>query len=626
MAIPEHFLAELRSRIGLVDLVGRRVKLIKRGREHTGLCPFHSEKTPSFTVNEGKGFYHCFGCSAHGGAIDFVINTEGLSFPEAVERLAGEAGLEVPRFAPRDQAAEARRKSLYDVTQIAADWFEGQLHGMAGAGARDYVQGRGLTPASTGRFHLGYAPEQRDLMKRTLLSRGIEEAQLIEAGLLIVPEDGGDSYDRFRNRLMFPITDSRDRIVAFGGRALGTQRAKYVNSPETPIFHKGDLLYNLATARGPARDDDRLIVVEGYMDVIALDQVGLSCAVAPLGTALTEMQMAAAWRLVAEPVLCFDGDAAGQRAAHRAALRALPLLQPGHSLRFIALPAGEDPDSLLRSKGRAAFMDLLAGAVPLSEMLWHLQVQGKNLDTPEQRAGLRKELRELVSQVGDSTVRAYYGEHFKARLQSAFAPSRSGPSYQGRGWGGIRGREKAGWRRGLAYFPPIPAHRGLGRGRDVDSFARERLLIAALLNHPDLIHKVFEEFSKLRLSNPELDNIRKAIIEKATSKAPLDLEGLRNNLQGGEIANASIRLVEELTGTGIAHLDPFARPGAAIDQVVKDWSNVFRWHRLDEMRRELKDAEDELGRDLTDEKQGRFFALRDAVAAATAEAVGLEEI
>ena len=626
MAIPEHFLAELRSRIGLVDLVGRRVKLIKRGREHTGLCPFHSEKTPSFTVNEGKGFYHCFGCSAHGGAIDFVINTEGLSFPEAVERLAGEAGLEVPRFAPRDQAAEARRKSLYDVTQIAADWFEGQLHGMAGAGARDYVQGRGLTPASTGRFHLGYAPEQRDLMKRTLLSRGIEEAQLIEAGLLIVPEDGGDSYDRFRNRLIFPITDSRDRIVAFGGRALGTQRAKYVNSPETPIFHKGDLLYNLATARGPARDDDRLIVVEGYMDVIALDQVGLSCAVAPLGTALTEMQMAAAWRLVAEPVLCFDGDVAGQRAAHRVALRALPLLQPGHSLRFIALPAGEDPDSLLRSKGRAAFMDLLAGAVPLSEMLWRLQVQGKNLDTPEQRAGLRKELRELVSQVGDSTVRAYYGEHFKARLQSAFAPSRSGPSYQGRGWGGIRGREKAGWRRGLAYFPPIPAHRGLGRGKDVDSFARERLLIAALLNHPDLIHKVFEEFSKLRLSNPELDNIRKAIIEKATSKAPLDLEGLRNNLQGGEIANASIRLVEELTGTGIAHLDPFARPGAAIDQVVKDWSNVFRWHRLDEMRRELKDAEDELGRDLTDEKQGRFFALRDAVAAATAEAVGLEEI
>ena len=263
MAIPEHFLAELRSRIGLVDLVGRRVKLIKRGREHTGLCPFHSEKTPSFTVNEGKGFYHCFGCSAHGGAIDFVINTEGLSFPEAVERLAGEAGLEVPRFAPRDQAAEARRKSLYDVTQIAADWFEGQLHGMAGVGARDYVQGRGLTPASTGRFHLGYAPEQRDLMKRNLLSRGIEEAQLIEAGLLIVPEDGGDSYDRFRNRLMFPITDSRDRIVAFGGRALGTQRAKYLNSPETPIFHKGDLLYNLATARGPARDDDRLIVVEG---------------------------------------------------------------------------------------------------------------------------------------------------------------------------------------------------------------------------------------------------------------------------------------------------------------------------------------------------------------------------
>ena len=221
MAIPEHFLAELRSRVGLVDLVGRRVKLVKRGREHTGLCPFHNEKTPSFTVSEDKGFYHCFGCQAHGGAIDFVIATEGLSFPEAVERLAAEAGMEVPRSAPGDREAEARRKSLYDVMQIAADWFEGQLTGVAGAGARDYLQGRGLTTASVERFHLGYAPEQRDLMKRTLVSRGIEEGQLIEAGLLIAPEDGGDSYDRFRNRLMFAITDSRERVVAFGGRALG---------------------------------------------------------------------------------------------------------------------------------------------------------------------------------------------------------------------------------------------------------------------------------------------------------------------------------------------------------------------------------------------------------------------
>jgi len=626
MAIPEHFLAELRSRVGLVDLVARRVKLVKRGREHTGLCPFHNEKSPSFTVNEDKGFYHCFGCQAHGGAIDFVIATEGLSFPEAVERLAAEAGMEVPRSAPRDREAEERRKSLYDVMQIAADWFAGQLIGMAGAGARDYLQGRGLTKASIERFHLGYAPEQRDLMKRTLLSRGIEEGQLIEAGLLIAPEDGGESYDRFRNRLMFPITDTRDRVVAFGGRALGAQRAKYLNSPETPIFHKGDLLYNLANARGPARDEDRLVVVEGYMDVIALDQAGLTCAVAPLGTALTENQMTASWRLVAEPTLCFDGDTAGQRAAHRAALRALPLLQPGHSLRFIALPAAEDPDSLVRAKGLAAFMDLLGAAVPLSEMLWRMQVQGKNLETPEQLAGLRRDLRDLVGEIADSTVRAYYGEHFKTRLQTAFSPRPVSQQRQGGAQGfARRGGGGGGWRRGPLYTPPIPAHRGLGRGKNADSSPRERLLIAALLNHPELIHEVFEDVGELRLSNPELDNIRGAIIETATSGAPLDLEGLRDNLHNGAMADAASRVVAELTGPGIAKLDPFAHPEASLEAVIKGWTSVFRWHRLEDLRRDLEAATDDLGRDMTEEKLARRTALQEAVDAATAEAVGIED-
>ncbi|MDA1098295.1 MAG: DNA primase [Proteobacteria bacterium] len=624
MAIPEHFLAELRGRAGLLDLVARRVKLVRRGREHTGLCPFHNEKTPSFTVNEDKGFYHCFGCQAHGGAIDFVMATEGLSFPEAVERLAAEVGMEVPRSAPRDRDAEARRKSLYDVTQIAADWFAGQLIGVAGKGARDYLQGRGLTNASIERFHLGYAPEQRDLMKRTLLSRGIEETQLIEAGLLIVPEDGGDSYDRFRDRLMFPITDNRGKIVAFGGRALGSQRAKYLNSPETPIFHKGDLLYNLPNARGSARDEDRLVLVEGYMDVIALDQAGLKCAVAPLGTALTEAQMTASWRLVAEPVLCFDGDAAGQRAAHRAALRALPLLQPGHSLRFIALPAGEDPDSLVRAKGAAAFLDLLAAAVPLSEMLWRMQVQGKNQETPEQRAGLRKELRVLVGEIADNTVRAYYGEHFKARLQAAFGPRPSGPSRHGEGRGFARfgGGARRG---GPLYSPPIAAQSGLGRGWKADTYRRERLLIAALLNHPDLVHEVFEELGQLHLSSPELDNIRKSIMQQASSDAPLDLAGLRNNLKSSGKTDASARLIAELTGPGIAQLDPFVRPDAALARVVLVWTNIFRWHRLEDMRHDLKAAEDEFGRDMTDEKQARFFALQKAVDAATAEATSLEE-
>ena len=622
MAIPEHFLAELRSRIGLVDLVGRRVKLIRRGREHTGLCPFHNEKTPSFTVNEDKGFYHCFGCSAHGGAIDFVMATEGLTFPEAVERLAAEAGMEVPRSAPRDVEAEARRKSLYDVMQIAADWFEGQLAGMAGPGARDYLQGRGLTAATIARFHLGLAPEQRDLMKRTLIARGIEEAQLIEAGLLIAPEDGGDSYDRFRNRLMFPITDARGRVVAFGGRALGEQRAKYLNSPETPIFHKGDLLYNLDNARKPARDGDRLVVVEGYMDVIALDQAGLPYAVAPLGTALTEHQMTALWRLVAEPLLCFDGDAAGQRAAHRAAERALPLLQPGHSLKFVSLPEGQDPDSLIRAKGTAEFSALLGEALPLSEVLWRLQVQDKNLETPEQRAGLRKDLRNLVAEISDNTIRAYYGDYFKERLQAAFAPAQSATAGASRRFAR---QDRPGWRGRPLFATPIAAQRGLGRGWKADTYRRERLLIAVLLNHPELIHEVFEDVGELHLSSPELDNIRRSIIEKATSGVPLDLEGLRNNLHSGGMVEATTKLISELTGPGIAHLDPLARPDTTLAQVVKDWTNVFRWHRLEDLRREFEAAEVNLGREMTDENLARFSDLQEAFKAAEAEAIRLED-
>ena len=623
MAIPETFLAELNSCIGLADLIGRRVKLVKRGQEYTGLCPFHNEKTPSFTVNEDKGFYHCFGCSAHGGAINFVMNIEGLSFPEAVERLATEVGLEVPRSQPWDHEAEAQRKTLYDVMQVAADWLVGQLSGIAGKGAREYLKDRGLTSATISRFRLGYAPDARDRMKQTLLARGLTEIQLLEAGLLIKPDGGGESYDRFRNRLIFPITDAKGRVVAFGGRALGDQRAKYLNSPESPIFHKGNLLYNLVNARQPARDRDRLVVVEGYMDVIAMDQTGLSFVVAPLGTALTEQQMIALWRLVPEPRLCFDGDAAGQRAALRAAERALSIVKPGYSLRFVILPDGEDPDSLIRTKGSEAFSELLNKAVPLSDLLWRARLLARNPDTPEKWAGLRKDIRDMVQIIGDRSVQAYYRADFNKRLEMAFgittnvfATRNAGP-----------GRQKS---RNLplrpTYVPPIPGHMGLGQGENADTLPRERLLIAALLNHPNLIHEVFEEVGQLNLGSPELDNIRTAIIEMATFGVPLDLEGLKQNLQCGGTANASSRIIAELTGPGIAKLEPFARPDMTLARVKKDWTSVFRRHRLKDLRRDLKQAEDEFGRDMTDEKQARFLALKVAVDEATAEVARFEDL
>jgi DNA primase len=438
MAFPGSFLEELKARVGLAEVVGRRVKLIRRGREHIGLCPFHNEKTPSFSVVEDKGFYYCFGCGAKGSAIDFVMNTEGLSFPEAVERLALEAGMEVPRSTPEEQAKEQQRRTLYDVVEAAALWYEKQLAGNDGAAAREYLLERGITHETTQRFRLGLAPDRRDGLKTALLARGIPEVQLREAGMLIAPEDGGDSYDRFRQRLMFPITDRRGRVVAFGGRALGEQKAKYLNSPETPLFHKGAMLYNLANAREAARRDASLVVVEGYMDVIALDQAGIRNAVAPLGTALTEGQLAEMWKLAPEPILCFDGDAAGDRAAQRAAERALPVLAPGHSLRFIELPADEDPDTLVRSQGSAVFIRLMEGARPLADVLWDSQLKRRDVTTPERRAGFRDDLRQLVRKISDSTVRGYYGEHFKVRLDEAFsAGGRPAPANKvGRGRGG----------------------------------------------------------------------------------------------------------------------------------------------------------------------------------------------
>ena len=371
MAFTPQFLDELRGRLTLSDYVGKRVRLQKKGREHLGLCPFHNEKTPSFTVNDSKAFYHCFGCGAHGSAIDWVMQMEGLSFPEAVERLAGDAGMAVPQSTPEEQARAKRAKSLYDANEAACAWFQKQLYQGDGAAALDYLRGRGLTEETISRFRLGFAPERKNALGQALQADGFTEEMLIEAGLIARPDDGRAPYDRFRGRVIFPITDRRGRVIAFGGRIMEDREgiAKYLNSPETPLFHKGQTLYALALAREAAAKDAEVIVTEGYMDVIALHQAGFGGAVAPLGTAVTEAHIQALWRLAPEPVLCFDGDNAGQRAAHRAAERALPLLAPGRSLRFAILPAGEDPDSLLQAGGLAAMDTVLGAARPMVDVL-----------------------------------------------------------------------------------------------------------------------------------------------------------------------------------------------------------------------------------------------------------------
>ena len=547
MAFPPEFLDEIRARVALTDVIGRRVKLTRRGRELLGLCPFHNEKTPSFSVVEDKGFYHCFGCGAHGDVIGFVMRHENLPFPEAVERLAGEAGIAVPQLSPEERVRERERHSIYSVVEAACAWFEAQLAAPAGAGARDYLEARGVSAAMVESFRLGFAPDARGALKAALAGQEISEAMMLAAGLLVQPEDSArEPYDRFRGRLIFPITDRRGRVIAFGGRILGAGEPKYLNSPETAVFHKGTHLYGYALAAERARRRNSVVAVEGYMDVIALHQAGITNAVAPLGTAITEAQIEALWRLAPEPVLCFDGDAAGRRAAFRAGERVLPRLRAGRSLRFAWLPAGEDPDSLLGDAGPERLREVLGRAGTLADLLWEL-VTGKDaLATPERQAGVRQRLRELVAQIPDADLRFYFERHFQDRIWKALRAARETG----------RGGQAPGAARGAGRRDEAPS-RDLGVG-ELSSApeSRERRLLQILLFHPELVAEVAEEIARLDFASRRLDALRDAILgtigaegdapgelaqtlgeDERVARTVLDLSGEEaraKNWQGGE--------------------------------------------------------------------------------------------
>ena len=423
MRFTPQFLDELRARLPVSEVVGRRVKLKKAGREWKGLSPFNKEKTPSFTVSDDKGFYHDFSSGKHGNIFDFMMETEGVSFPEAVERLAEMAGVPLPAYSPEAEAREERRKTLHDIVEMAAKFFETTLAARGGARGRGYLADRGLASATQLKFRLGYASAERYALKEHLGAAKIPVEDMIEAGLIVAGEDIPVPYDRFRDRVMFPISDWRGRVIAFGGRALEKEvSAKYLNSPETPLFHKGATLYNIAAARKAAHDGARVIAVEGYVDVIAMVMAGYEGTVAPLGTALTAEQLALMWRLNDEPILCFDGDDAGRRAAYRALDVALPLLKPGKSLKLATLPDGQDPDDLARSGGREAIEDVLGAARPLAQMLWARESEQGSFDTPERRAALEARIGEVTNAIADELVRRYYRQDFSARLRQMFAP------------------------------------------------------------------------------------------------------------------------------------------------------------------------------------------------------------
>src|SRR5260370_1064081 len=447
MRFPPQFLDELRARLPVSEVVGKRVRLKRSGREWKGLSPFNKERTPSFFVNDQKGFYHDFSTGTHGHIFTFRMESEGVTLPEAVERLASLAGLAMPTMSREAEAEEGRRRTLHDVIALAAKFFEATLASRAGARARGYLADRGLDAATQLKFHIGYAPSERFALKEHLGGLGVPVEDMIEAGLLVSGDDIPVPYDRFRGRVMFPIGDFTGRIVAFGGRALDKDApAKYLNSPETPLFHKGRMLYNGAGARKAANQGAPVVAVEGYVDVIAMVTAGYEATVAPLGTALTEDQLALLWKMADEPILCFDGDAAGRRAAYRAVDLALPHIKPGKSLRFASLPQGHDPDDLIRSAGPGAIADVLAAARPLADVLWTREMEGGRFDTPERRAGLEARINEMMNTISDETVRRYYRQDLWQRLRNLTAPGppdRPGWRGSGRGAASRRGRNGA---------------------------------------------------------------------------------------------------------------------------------------------------------------------------------------
>ncbi len=629
MRFTPQFLDELKARLPVSDVVGKRVKLKKAGREWKGLSPFQQEKTPSFFVNDEKQAWFDFSSGRNGSIFDFIMATEGVDFPEAVERLAAMAGLALPAATPDAARQAQRRKSLYDVMELAAAYFADNLASRAGARARGYLADRGMLPSVQVKFRIGYASPERFALKEHLGKHGVPVEDMVEAGLLSAGDDIPVPFDKFRDRVMFPITDIRGRVIAFGGRALEKDvAAKYLNSPETPLFHKGDNLYNLTTARKAAHDGASVIVVEGYVDVIAMVTAGFPGTVAPLGTALTENQLALLWKMADEPILCFDGDRAGQKAAYRAADLALPQLTPGKSLRFALLPEGQDPDDLARAGGRLAIEEVLGVARPLADLLWMRETEGGSFATPERRAALEARINELANGIRDEVVRRYYRQDWAERLRNAFAPAGGyGGGYRG-GGGGFQGRGDSGRR-----FPPrggFPqggrtgqrpgqggAGPGLGRGpyqmmspqlatspimrgqRSAMS-RREALILTSLLNHPWLLEDHLEEVAALEFAHPEAHRLRAAIIAAYAQDHhhASDPEGqsdkLRADLVRAGLSEQLQRLERAITTQAVWG----AGPGVAREDVLSTWQQLVALHRQSHsLLRELKDAELALGED-----------------------------
>ena len=507
MSLPNGFLDELRSRICLSDVVGRKVQWdLRKSNQARGdmwaPCPFHQEKTASFHVDDNKGFYYCFGCQAKGDAIGFIKEAENVNFIEAVEILASEVGLQMPEFDPKSKEKADRNKILLEIMEQSVNFFRLTLNSNQGKHALEYLKKRGLSSDAIERFEIGFAPADQTTLTQKLIDKGYDLGAIIETGMSVKSDESKRLYDRFRGRIMFPIRDGRGRCIAFGGRSLDpAARAKYLNSPETPLFDKGSNLYNLVSARSAVGRGEPLIVTEGYMDVIALDSGNFNGAIAPLGTAITEKQLQLMWRISPEPIIALDGDKAGLRAAYRLIDLSLPLLRTGQALRFSIMPEGKDPDDLIRNEGASIFKNLIDEAVPMVDLIWRRETEGKSFDSPERRAGLDKSLSDVIALIKEKNLKNYYRDAlFQARRQ-------------------FFGRQNIGKTEFKSNFRLMPQSDTKSSflvatdEKTVSARIRESTIIAVLMNFPELIEIFYDELVMIDLASPDCDLILKELVK-----------------------------------------------------------------------------------------------------------------
>lgn len=572
MSFPATFLDELRSRLALSDVIAKRVKLTKKGREYTGLCPFHNEKTPSFTVNNEKGFYHCFGCGAHGDIIKFMMDLEKLPFIEAVERLADMAGLKMPENSPQQQKWQEKHTTLLNIMEDACRFFQQNLFSPTGSEAQKYLSRRGITPEIAKNFRLGYAPAGSKLTTY-LKSKNIPLSDCIKLGLIVNNQQRNSIHDYFYDRVMFPIFNRQGKVIAFGGRIMQKGEPKYLNSPETDLFHKGEQLYALRNATPTIRQKNEAVLVEGYMDVISLHAAGFTNAVAPLGTALTETQIRLLWSLCDEPIICFDGDRAGRNAAFRAMKRALPILTPGKSLRFAWLPDGLDPDDMIKKHSAEAYQNILSSAHSMIETVWNFLLEGRSLNTPERLAKLEADANETVSQIQDKTVQAYYQKAFKKYLWNLGKKNKKNLSFQ-------------------TIIPILTPKSGL---------VEAKMLLAYLICYPKACEKIIEEIGALHFPNESLTAMANQLVNEILNNPLITSADIQNTLETDDfkIVKDEVEMLQKSNRTDL--------------EIIRELRQRISDSKIHALKEEICEKTEEYSQEPTSEKWAEILSLKETL-------------